>query len=293
MAKKKYIDGFLTKNNRFYLAGFGDEFKTELDSGCYELKQDMSGPYLQRMEHLSDNIVDLPTKEYDLIVSTIENFLKSETKARFDDVGSIYRMSVLIHGKPGVGKTALINRTMKKITNMNGIVLFNPDVVLLNEMIDTIHICNEDKPILIVLEEFENKVRSYENALLHLLDGEKNKPNTIILATTNFIGQISPRILRSGRMNYLVEVGLPSEEARLVFLKNKLKNASLDSLISLSKKTNNFSIDELKQVINQHYCLNQNLNDVLDRIAQNREIIGNDVREHEDHYRYTDEDEED
>lgn len=278
MSKKKYVEGYFRDEGKYIFSSVGESFVTELDPGCYEIKSNMQyGIYLNSVNFESDTIVDLPTSEYDLLIRTIEDFLKPETKARYEQTGSIYRLSSLIYGKPGVGKTAIINRTMKKVIAEGGIVLFNPNLGQLYEIIDIVSRTNPDKTLMIVLEEFETTAEINEETLLHILDGEKTKNNMIVLATTNFVDKVPPRMIRPGRMNYLVEVGLPTREARRVFL--EIKHPDKSKIEQLLNVSDGFNIDELKQLMVQTYCLNQDVNEVVSRIIGNKTIIGRDKRE--------------
>lgn len=287
---KNYRNGYLQDNSHFIFTAQGDSFLHELPAGCYELKNSLkTGLFLQVMEHESDEIIDLPTKEFELLINTIEGFFNNETRVRYKNAGIIYKLSTLIYGKPGVGKTALINRTIKKVIDNGGVVIFNPNLSELYEVIDIISETNKNKVFMVVLEEFEQDMEYKEKNLLHILDGEKTKDNMLILATTNFLHKVPPRILRPGRLNYLIEVLPPSKEAKRVFLETKLPN-NRKLTDNILERSEGFNIDELKQVIVQTYCLNQNLDEVIDRMNKHKAEVGEDYREYEKDY---DKDEED
>jgi ATP-dependent Zn protease len=56
--------------------------------------------------------------------------------------------------------------------------------------------------------------RAVTNAFLECLDGAKSREGVVVVATTNDIKIIDPAILRSGRVDTHIEIGLPDGDAR-------------------------------------------------------------------------------
>jgi SpoVK/Ycf46/Vps4 family AAA+-type ATPase len=112
------------------------------------------------------------------------------------------------------------------------------------------------------------------------LDGEIQKSNVIFMATTNHIDKIPARIRRPGRFSSIIEVGFPSEETRLFYLNKKLGGRS--GLGLWAKKTEGFSIDELKETVLAVVCLSQDLDAVIKRVKANKDSIDYADQEKED-----------
>ena len=60
------------------------------------------------------------------------------------------------------------------------------------------------------------------NGLLELLDGINGREGVVVIATANEIADIDPAILRAGRIDTHIEIGLPDAEARCAILEEYL-----------------------------------------------------------------------
>lgn len=249
-------------------------FHDNLPSGCYTVLYDgdKDEVYFESFDPKCDDIIDLPSKEYEFIVNQMRHFLKPETKSKFDEYGFIYKRSALLYGKPGTGKTVIVNRIIQEALHNNAIVLFNPDPRLLYRYYQDVNTTDKDKMCLVVFEEFDallDKGKAVEESLLSLLDGEIQKENVMYLATTNHVDQIPARLKRPGRFGSLVEIGFPSAEARSVYL--KAKHIPESEIHSWVEKTEGFSVDELKETVLSTKCLGYNLDDIIARIKPEKE----------------------
>lgn len=237
------------------------------------------------MESNHDDLVDLPSSQYETIIHDVDIFLSDECKARFEQVGFLHKFNILLHGLPGTGKTCLVNRVSQKIINKGGIVLFNPDPASLKVTFDVLNSIQPETQVLIIFEEMDQHVRNDETTLLHVLDGEIQKKNAMYIATTNYIEKIPARVKRPGRFSVVVEIGFPNAVAREAYLLTKLKDK--DVVNSIVRKTEGFSIDELKEVVRGHYCMGKELNSYIRYVAKNSGKDA-DLPEEDDSERYDD-----
>jgi hypothetical protein len=219
------------------------------------------------MESNHDELVDLPGTEYEAVISDVDTFLTPECQARFDAVGFLHKFNILLYGAPGTGKTCLVNRVAQKVIASGGIVLFNPTPVALKTTFTALDSIQPETRVLIIFEEMDDHVRRDEATLLHVLDGEVQKKNAMFIATTNYIDKIPARVRRPGRFSTVVEVKFPNTEARRAYLKTKLKDAAV--IETIVERTNDFSIDELKEVVRGHYCMGKDLNSYISYVAKN------------------------
>lgn len=280
---KKY-QNFYKVDNNFLARLKRDEGVDKLDPGVYELNRDeKTGEiYFSGIKTNSDGLLKLPSPEFSTVINQIEQFLKPETRALFDKYKFIYKRSALLYGPPGTGKTCIVNQVADQVKNAGGIVLFNPNPVLLRYAIDQLNDIQPETTVLVVFEELEELIESHEESLLSLLDGEVQRSNVIYIATTNFINKIPPRIKRPGRFSSLVEVGYPNAEVRKYYLDIKLGN---DKDINYwVKSTKGLTIDELKEVVLAVKCLGCDLEETIKKVQAVRSDTASYVEKEQDEF---------
>jgi SpoVK/Ycf46/Vps4 family AAA+-type ATPase len=233
--------------------------------------------FFEAVNFNSDEILELPSDEFKLVSGQIDTFLKPSSKVLFDQYGYIYKRSILMHGVPGTGKTILANRIANKVVSKGGIVLFNPNPQLLPKAYRALTDIEPDTKIVVIFEELDQLVKNYEEDLLTLLDGEIQKPNIIYIATTNYISKVPARIMRPGRFGSVVQIEYPNADSRRFYLNSKIgKLDTVETVEDIVKKTDGFSIDEVKEVILSHKCLLMPLDEVVARIKKTKELCVND-----------------
>ena len=267
--------GFYKKGNTFVTLGEEIELFEELPKGIYSLMQDhrTGQMFFKKTQITSDKIIDLPSPEYSKVVNEMKKFLSPETKSLFNKYGYLYKRSTLLFGKPGTGKTCIINRVAEEVIKNDGIVLFDPAPEILLNAFNVFRDLQKDRPILVIYEELDTWLEDDEKPLLSILDGETQMPNMMYLVTTNFIENIPDRIKRPGRFSSVIEVDFPNLEARLTYLKHKLGEEN-DSLVNqIAELTKGFSIDELKETVLATICLGQDTNEVVDKIKKVKGLV--------------------
>lgn len=112
------------------------------------------------------------------------------------------------------------------------------------------------------------------NQLLVEMDGFESNSGVIVLAATNRIDVLDPALLRPGRFDRQIEVGLPDIKGRIAILKVHARNKKLASDVSLesvAKRTPGFSGAQLENVLNEAAILS---------VRANHEVISvNDIDE--------------
>ncbi|CAI5005323.1 ATV_HP_G0145210.mRNA.1.CDS.1 [Saccharomyces cerevisiae] len=90
------------------------------------------------------------------------------------------------------------------------------------------------------------------NQLLTEMDGMNAKKNVFVIGATNRPDQIDPAILRPGRLDQLIYVPLPDENARLSILNAQLRKTPLEpglELTAIAKATQGFSGADLLYIV--------------------------------------------
>lgn len=87
------------------------------------------------------------------------------------------------------------------------------------------------------------------NGLLSQLDGATSRSGVLVIATTNHPGDIDPAIVRSGRFDRIVEVGLPNEDGRRDILRQYAPEVPVESLDRLALRTIGASGSDLETIV--------------------------------------------
>ena len=186
-------------------------------------------------------------------------------------MGIDFPSAIILHGPPGCGKTFAVERLVEFIdwpcysidSNSVGSPYIHETSKKISEVFDK---AIDGAPSIIVIDEMESFLsdrRSGSSSGLHHVEEvaeflrripEAIKNKVLIIAMTNLIEMIDPAILRRGRFDHLIEVGMPSrdEVASLIeSLLDKLPKADdldvskiLDALTGKALSDSSFVIRE-------------------------------------------------
>lgn len=263
------MKNYYVKSEKYFLSEDAETTKV-LPSGMYFMENDDRSWWLEKEDFTSDAIIDLPDKNFQHILNEFEVFLKPETKQKFKDYGFLYKRSTLLYGKPGTGKTCLVQRLSKEVLKKDAIVIFDPIPHFLPKLFFHLNKTQPDQLVVLVFEEFDKlfKNGNQQEGLLTLLDGQAQKNNVIYLLTTNYIENIPKRVLRPGRISTTMEIHFPDADVREYYLNLKLtpKDKHTYSIKELVQKTEGLSIDQLTEVVKSVMCLGMSVDQTIHRI---------------------------
>ena len=211
--------------------------------------------------------IDEAKAEFEEIVS----FLKEPE--RYTLVGAKIPKGVLLVGPPGTGKTLLA----KAIANEANVPFYSVAGSEFVEMFigigaarirDLFKKASENTPCIVFIDEIDavgrergagigggNDEREQTlNQLLTEMDGFKENKGVIVVGATNRVDILDAALLRPGRFDRQITVGLPDRLGRIGILKVHAKNKPFSedvSLVQLANRTPGFSGADLANLLNE------------------------------------------
>jgi transitional endoplasmic reticulum ATPase len=190
----------------------------------------------------------------------------------FQHMGATPPKGVLLYGPPGTGKTMLAKAVATE-SQANFISIKGPE--FLSKWVgesekavrETFRRARQASPSVVFLDEIDSIAPTRAGGtsdshvtervisqILTELDGLEPLNNVIVIAATNRPDIIDPALLRPGRFDRLIEIGLPDEQSRLQILKVHASNKPLAediNLDDLAKRTDKYSGADLASLVNE------------------------------------------
>lgn len=201
----------------------------------------------------------------------IVDFLKNPKK--FVDMGARIPKGVLMVGPPGTGKTYL-SRAVAGEAKVPFYIMSGSDFVEMyvgvgaSRVRDLFETAKKNAPCIIFIDEIDavgrrrgagvggghDEREQTLNQLLVEMDGFGTNEGVIVMAATNRADILDPALMRPGRFDRTVHVGLPDVREREEILRVHSKNKPLADDVKLSaiaKTTPGFSPADLENLINE------------------------------------------
>lgn len=183
---------------------------------------------------------------------------------------------ILLYGPPGTGKTMLAKAVATE-SQANFISIKGPE--FLSKWVgesekavrEVFRKARQAAPSVIFLDEIDSIAPSRSSGtsdshvtervisqILTELDGLESLNSVIVIAATNRPDIIDPALLRPGRFDRLIEIGLPDEKGRLEILKIHAATKPLADDVNLeeiAKKTEKYSGADLSAIVNEAVML--------------------------------------
>lgn len=238
----------------------------KLDSGVYTVEKDNYGIYFHRVKVLTDDLINLPDTANERVLEGMRKFWTR--RDRYSEYGYLYKRGILLWGPPGGGKTATVTMLSRDLLAYGGLVILCDSPALTSRGLAALRRIEPDRPIVCIEEDIDEMISSHgEHELLALLDGENQVDNIVHVATTNYPERLGARIVnRPSRFDERIKIGMPTPEARMVYLSHTAKGVSKDNLDKWVKDSDGFSVAHLRELTAAVLCLDQPYDEVIHRL---------------------------
>ena len=220
VSSSEIVVNFVTVDN-FIISDFLKEITYKDTSSTIEIytKADLSrAEWKLSRDKFKRNIssVILKKEVKDKIITEIANFL--ESKEWYEEKGINHKLTYMLHGAPGTGKSSLIfvlachfDRNIYTL-NMSDITASKFETLLLSVPAKSL-IVLEDFQIVNsqVIDTEEDKEKEKPRVLplsvvLNILDGINSISGNLVFITTNHLDKLPKELLRKGRIDHVIEI---------------------------------------------------------------------------------------
>jgi cell division protease FtsH len=237
----------------------------------------MPNPFIKSTEFKTEEDIETRFSDVEGIdaakdeLEEIVDFLKQPE--RYFGSGARIPRGALLAGKPGTGKT-LLARAIAGESNVPFIQCSAANFVEMfvgvgaKRVRDLFEVARQNQPCIVFIDEIDavgkqrgvggmpsNDEREQTiNQLLTEMDGFDNETGIVVIAATNRIDILDDALLRPGRFDRKIQVGLPSVRGRKKILGVHARDKKLAddvNLDSVAKQTTGFSGADLANLLNE------------------------------------------
>lgn len=244
----------------------------QLPVGVYHITRSPSvGLVFVRQQNDTDQLIELPDTESSKILDEIRRF--KTLRPKFEEHGFLYKRGIMLWGPPGGGKTCTLQLLLKFLmAEHNSVALLVERPELAATAMQDFSRIEPGRQVIAIMEDFDALCERYgQSEYLSLLDGESQINNVIFLATTNYPERIDRRFVdRPSRFDTIRYVGMPTDNARRVYLQKKLPTMPPEELAEYVSASKGYSIAHLREMIILTHCFGVPLAQAAERINASR-----------------------
>lgn len=271
--KKSYSQWSIGADDTYFPTYYTQQ---QLPSGFYEIRDSQQGPFFKQKKVSTDELYSLPSEELMDVINDIEVFW--DRRDEYKKYNFIHKRGILLYGRPGTGKSAIIQLCTKHlIENKNGIVIniaSSEDLQLYNHTISSLREIEPDRPLIVILEDVDALLQEGSwavSVVLNLLDGIKQINNVVYIATTNYPDRLEERVInRPSRFDRRYEVKPPTAEVRREYLKRKLNEDDLKS-IDLElwvTESDGFTLSHMRELVVSVVVMGNTFEETISRLKE-------------------------
>jgi AAA+ superfamily predicted ATPase len=232
--------------------------------------------------------VFLPKEAKKNIIKKIEDFLKSETIERYKRFGVNHKLTIMLEGVPGTGKSSIITALASHFNFNIALISFTPKMTDVNFMRamrtwERNNDTHKERETLLVIEDidciFKERKSNDESrnmvtfsGILNALDGITTCQNQIVIISTNHIENLDPALIRPGRVDHIMHFDYATKEqikemftvytkeAVDVTIINTSISTSISTITESSISTSTKTVSKVTDKADEFYNAVKNLN---------------------------------
>lgn len=264
--EKEYCNWILSKG--IYSPAIEVQIVSKMETGVYKVNNTDSGPICEKQKVSSDGLYMLPNSISNIIIGEVDKFWsRADIFKEFDFT---HKRGIMLAGKPGCGKSSIITLLIEDLLKRDGLVFLINNIrdftIYYSFLKNTLRKIEPNRPVITIMEDIDKLIinTGMEGEILDFLDGKMSIEHHLVITTTNDSSNLPDALLRASRMDMVIEVPTPSDEARKKFFEIKgVKEEDIDQYVKESK---NFSIAQLKELFIGTYVLGNSFDNIIKQI---------------------------
>lgn len=271
--RKQTLVQYAVSGNSFVASGAVKPPETveKLSAGIYCPQVGYNGEKILSIhECATDELIRFKDERHELVLKEIDQFWKSENKYR--EAGFTHKRGVLLSGEPGTGKSCILKLVMEDTVKKGDVVFITKSVNATVQCLKAFREIEPTRKVLCIMEDLDELIRYDEHSILELFDGDNQMDGVLALATTNYPERLPARILRPGRFDRKLEIGVIPESGRKAYFQKKLgqKEAHSKNIDYYTKLTKDFSFAQMREFLVATYCLEHSPEEAARRVREGK-----------------------
>lgn len=220
----------------------------------------------------------IETDDHALLIDAVNQFTSEKTREIFDQMQIMWRIGILIYGRPGTGKTISMYYAAQAMVEL-GFVVVTTTIKNVSRATNFVRYGKPDQVMAFLFDECEYDIMDDEHEYINVLDGVKSMPGTIFIMATNMFDEIPARIkYRPSRVSKIIEFKTPSAKIVSKYIEQKtaeIKHLDAPKIITIEKacvaeieKSGGLTIDQIKAVIIAVAAYDIDPQEAVDRISK-------------------------
>lgn len=244
----------------------------KLPPGIYTVSN-VGGPFQRIIAYTEvenkDSLINFKEGAFQELINKFNIFFSEDYKSKFEEIGILRKLGVILYGPPGTGKTCTTTLVMQNLVETRDTICLSfSSGQSVNWVIGIIQEIREiqDNPIVVFIDEVEDFFENNENAVLPFLDGEDSVKDLVFLGCTNYLERIEDRVKnRKSRIKHLIEIKSLPFDVYKEYIQGKIKGIDPETLSEFAYKCveNGLVIDQVKNALIDWYVEGVTLDEAI------------------------------